>query len=133
MTQATVALRVPLDGRCMVDTLRSQPHVAGFRGIREGGAPTYWFEITDPALAGKGPPAFLAREKVGSDGPVFEITSSFRAGRGAAALRKTVMQRQQLMLSRVFEKCVGRPPRFGPARVCGKGEENTLCVEGEIR
>jgi len=129
MTQASVALLFRLDDGCIAKTLQSDAQVVGFREM-EGG---YWFELADPALVEDELPSFLARQRRGPGAePVIDLTSNFRAGRDAATLRESVMRRQQALLTRVVEMCAGREPHFGLAEVCGKGEENTLCVHGSL-
>jgi len=131
MTQATVALDFPLEDQCVESTLRSDPQTSKFREIQEPAGTAYSFEITDPALAGSGSPSFVAREKLGDGGAAFEMTANFSAKRHATEVRDSVMQRQQQIMSEVLERCTGHAARFGPARVCGAGEGDTLCADGD--
>lgn len=134
VTQATVALPSRLSGHCIATSLQSETEIAGYREMSEAGAPTYLFEVTNPALVADTPPTFLVRQKSGRDGrPLIEVVADFEVGRGASELREAMLQRQQAVLSRVLQQCTGRSPQFGGATECGKGEGNTLCVHGELQ
>jgi hypothetical protein len=133
MTTARVALLSPLAGPCIADSLRSESDVVDFRERSGGLNPSYKFEIADSAHFKSEHPDLVARQTwpPGSTGQI-EITATFSARLNAATLRAAAIERQQAMLSRVVERCAGIEPNFGPAKICGKGEKHTLCVQGEL-
>ncbi len=134
VVQTEVRSPDPLGEDCVVATLRAEAGVVGFREMRSKHGMAYWFRLADPDLAVKQKPSQLLSQRSVHDGWAIDLAAKFdaRKSEGARA-RETVLRSQQRMLQQVARQCAGAEIEFGPATVCGRGAEHTLCIQGELR
>jgi hypothetical protein len=133
LAQVEVALPARLDDGCLEASLRAEQDVVGLRSMPQGGSRGWFFQLADPDLTYKEMPSFVVSEAMVSEGPTVQIEANFVTDSRHAELREAIARREQEILSRVVAACTDAAVEFGPARECGKGEKDTLCVKGRLR
>ncbi len=133
LVQTELRTGQPLPEDCVMSTVRTETGVVGFREMRIKGRAHYWFQIADPELAGEQMPSQMLTQRAVQDGWALDLAANFEArGRKAQQAREAVLRNQRQMLTRVASECAGAEIDFGPTTVCGRGEENTLCIQGTL-
>ncbi len=134
VVQTEVRIPDPLGDECIVATMRGETGVVGFREMPTKHGMAYWFQLADPELASRQRPSQLLSQRSVHDGWAIDLAAKFDAKESEGARsRETVLRSQQRMLQQVARQCAGAEIEFGPATVCGRGAEHTLCIQGELR
>lgn len=124
--KASIPLTQTATEACLEQALEQEPGV--FDLVRTG-EKRFAFRVELPDVDRDDSPSFALSE-VYRDGPVMALSTVYDAGIFEPS-SDTQLDRARDLAAGIAERCTGRRPTLGPARVCGAGEERDLCVSAE--